>query len=407
MHSNGSAFGDSIGALGTARPTFRPLFHLPGRAWLLRFFETRWRLASVWLLGALASVLLIRLCYGTGGKWQLYLSVFHGVAKYSAGGGGGSPRFWPWFTLNRLLPQIPLILALSVAGCIAVVTQLWRGRRAALTWKSNLPEVFLLVGALAALFMNPSPFPYNVLLLIPFAFLVAFKYAAELWQKIRLYPNLIPVAVSVVLFVHLLPFATATKRHLNYRNDRQRALMQLAETMTNPAEDPVYDGIGMIPTRPTIHYLWYLHSLNMKSFISGPGPKDRDMLRERPAPILIPSYRTDWLTEEDQAFFGAHYVSLADDFRVLGTRLPAGGGDFEILHSGRYWISSSSPASGQTASALDGRALSEQAVELTAGEHQLRTGTNACAMVLWIGPHLHTKPELTEASHESLFVNWY
>src|SRR6266581_3334733 len=132
MHSNGSAFGDSIGAL--------------------------------------ASVLLIRLCYRTGGKWQLYLSVFHGVAKYSAGGGGGSPRFWPWFTLNRLLPQIPLILALSVAGCIAVVTQLWRGRRAALTWKSNLPEVFLLVGALAALFMNPSPFPYNVLLLIPFAF---------------------------------------------------------------------------------------------------------------------------------------------------------------------------------------------------------------------------------------------
>src|SRR5207253_6138105 len=138
----------------------------------------------------------------------------------------------------------------------------------------------------------------------------------------------------------------------------------------------------------------------------GPGPKVRDMLRERPAAILIPNYRTDWLTEEDQEFFRAHYVPLADDFRVLGTRLPPGGGSFEILHPGRYWISSAERCETATNSigrtkattsaissggkvALDGKVLSEQAVELGKGEHQLRTATNACATVLWIGPQLH------------------
>src|SRR6266850_4074439 len=50
--------------------------------------RSRLQLALAWIGGAIASLLVIRLCYGTGGKWDIYLSVFHGVAKYSAGAEG-------------------------------------------------------------------------------------------------------------------------------------------------------------------------------------------------------------------------------------------------------------------------------------------------------------------------------
>ena len=49
-------------------------------------------------------------------------------------------------------------------------------------------------------------------------------------------------------------------------------------------------------------------------------------------------YRTDWLTEKDNKFIKQRYVPLADDFKVLGSVLPAGGGNFEIFHPGRYCI---------------------------------------------------------------------
>jgi hypothetical protein len=202
-------------------------------------------------------------------------------------------------------------------------------------------------------------------------------------------------------------------------------LMTLAESMTDPARDPVYDGIGLVPTRPSVHYLWYLHSLNMQSFISGPGPKVREMLQDKPAAVLIPNYRTDWLPDEDQDFFQTHYVRLTDDFWVLGQTLPAGGGSFKVVLPGRYWISSSEAPSNeidlfapaktnappqsrlQFPATLDGSPLSGQAAELTDGMHEVRTATDACLTIRWLGPRLPALPQLSDSSHQFLFVNWY
>ena len=57
--------------------------------------------------------------------------------------------------------------------------------------------------------------------------------------------------------------------------------MRLAEDLTSPRGDPVYDGIGMVPTRPSINYHWFLHSLNVKSLVKNArSPIARDVGRK-------------------------------------------------------------------------------------------------------------------------------
>ena len=383
----------------------------------------RWQLALGWVGGACLAALIIRLCYGTGGMWQVYLAVFRGVTKYSAGP-AHNDHTWPWFALSRLFRQTPLLLALTAAACFAAASDLWRRGKAALSWEKNLPELLLLAGALGALMINPTPFPYNLLHFVPYAFLLVFRYASELWEQVIQFQGVQPFALAIFIFGHLVPFGLATERNLDFPNDRQRTLMRLAEDFTDAKTDAVYDAIGMVPTRRSIHPQWYLHSLNIRDFTTGTGPRVRDMLAARPAAVLIPNYRTDGLTDEDHAFIRKRYLPLADDFWVLGSVLPAAGGTFEIVHPGRYQIVSV-PTSGLSAAGgrdpepeirfekesvpatLDGVPLPAQVVELALGTHRIETSPDRRAAIIWLGPRLERLPQLNESRHRDLFVNWF
>jgi hypothetical protein len=367
--------------------------------------RSRIHLTLAWLGGAVLALLAIRLCYGTGGKWDIYLSVFRGVSKFSAGA-DGSVRFSPSYTLSRLPSQTPLLLALSIAAVIAALVELVRRKRAALTWNGILPEVLLALGALAGLLLNPTPFTYNVLHLVPYMFLLVFSYGRTLWQELQARPTLWPALASIVLLGHLVPFGLSVKRHANYVNYRQTAFMRLAESLTRPGTDLVYDGIGMVPTRPSIHFNWYLHSLNIRSFLTGSAPKVCEMLAARPAAVLIRSYRMDWLSKEDQDFIQSRYVALSDDFWVLGKELPAGGGEIEIICPGRYRIGPVD-ASSQADCSVDGSASSDQPVELAVGTHQIETASNQKLRVYWVGPKLDQVGPIGERDHRELFVNGY
>ncbi|HZR18227.1 MAG TPA: hypothetical protein VFE51_13125, partial [Verrucomicrobiae bacterium] len=269
------------------------LFPAPG------FTRSRWRLGLSWLTGAVAATLWIRIAYGNSGGWQIYLSVFHGVARYSTGGGGGAPGFAPWTTLGRLIGQTPLLLAAGAAACFAVGADFLRRRWAALNWDGIVPEFLVLVGAMGALAINPTPYAYNLLHVVPYLFLFAFRYAVGIWGELWAQPVLRPVVASTLVFAHIVPFAVATRRHVDMLNWRQEQLMALAEDLTDPACDRVYDGIGMVITRPTIHYQWYIHGLNVQNFLNGSGPRVCDMMAARPPAVVIPSYRTDWLSDAD------------------------------------------------------------------------------------------------------------
>ncbi len=380
--------------------------------------KSRLQLIAAWIGGCILAAVLIRIAYGSSGAWDTYLATFRTESKLSVTPTGGNTqvRFGAWVALDRLPEQTPLLIALSFAAFVSVAMALIRKFRSALTWDGYLPEALLCLGALGDLFLNPTPFPYNVLHLVPYAFILSFRYAAELWTNTR-NVTILRTLTAVVVITNFVPFIRATERHLNYSNVRQKTLMNVAELMTDPDKDPVYDGIGMVPTRMSIHHQWYLHSLNLDR-LKTPGLQVHEMLAARPAAVLIFSYRTTWLPKKDMDFISTRYVPLTDDFSVLGTALPAGGGTFEIFHPGRYCVIPASilpryraakPPGGEDAIAgtLDGAPIPEKPIELNVGSHKIETFANRKLAVVWVGPTLQGVPALEQYDYLRLFENWY
>jgi hypothetical protein len=381
----------------------------------------RRKLVIAWLVSALAVLLLIRFIYGLTGTWELYKSSFHRVAEPAT----GENPFWPWQSLSRLLRQTPLLLALVGAALVALAGDLRRRGKAALTWNSSLPEAFLFGMAFIALLTNPNPYPYNLLHLVPYGFLFAWRYASTLCREMAGFYALGPAVVAVLVFGHLVPFGSATSRHWNWTNFRQENLMRLTEDLTDPVRDPIYDDVGLVPTRPSIDFHSYLQSLDRKEFLAGDDSKVPDLRAKSPAAVLISSYRADRLFEEDHGFIRDHYVSLADDFWVLGKVLPAGGGSFVILRPGRYRISSVAGSDlagtypeglkgmmtpeekGTIKGQLDGVPILERAAELSIGKHVIETEPGDQPAVVWMGPKVERVHRVPQSDHRTLFVNWY
>jgi hypothetical protein len=415
-------------AVGLQFVAFKAIaFTLPISAAILAFpppgqRASRRKLAFAWAAGALGMCVLIRLAYGAAGLWELYMADLGRVLGDATKGN----RFGPWEALGRLLGETPLLLAFMAAALVAAAADLRRRGKAAVTWDGPLPEALLFLCGLVALLINPAPEPYNLLHLVPYAFLFAFRYAAsgllkEIWGRLALRP----VFVALLVFAYLIPFGLATRRHLGFTNYHQEARMRLAEELTDPARDPVYDGIGMVPTRASIHFWWVLPNGNRPSLAEERGLRVRDMLAARPAAVFIPNYRTDWLPEADHAFIRERYVSLTDDFWVLGKVLPAGGGTFEVVHPGRYRISSlegsdlagtypgglaglMAPAvEGSVIGTLDGVPLSKHPVELLVGTHRVETKPDCQPAVVWMGPRQERIGRLGDSDHRFLFVRWY
>jgi hypothetical protein len=401
-------------------------FTLPISAAILAFpppgqRAPRWKLALAWAVGALGMFALIRMTYGAAGLWDVYMADVRRVLGDVSGG----DRSGLGEALRRLLSQTLLLLAFLTAALVAIAVDLRHRGKAALTWDGTLPEALLFLGALAVLLLNPAPKPYNLLHLAPYAFLLSFRYASGLLEAIWGRLALRPVLVALVVFAHFVPFGVATRRHLRWTNYNQEARMRLAEELTDPARDPVYDGIGLVPTRSSIHFCWLLPDVNRPSLAEERGLRVRDMLAARPAAVVIPNYRTDRLPEEDHAFIRERYVSLSDDFQVLGKVLPAGGGTFEIVHPGRYRISSlegsdlagtypdglaglmAPVVEGSLIGTLDGVPLSKRPVELTMGTHRIETKPDCQPAVVWMGPRKERIGRLGGSDHRFLFIRWY
>jgi hypothetical protein len=369
--------------------------HGEGRIWL----------AGAWLGGACLAVLLVASVYGASGLWSVYLAGFQSGLQASEGGN----RFGPGLALGRLVHQIPLALGLSAGALLALAGGLRTQGRAALSWEGWAPEAALCLGALGVLLINPTPFPYNLVNLVPFTYLLAFRFlcaTAEAHGAGRLPAALL---AGILAFTHLLPFAVATWRHLDWTNERQETLMNLAEAMTDPTKDRVYDAIGMVPTRSSIGFHWYLHSLNIQTFVDGKGPRLPQMLTERPPAVFIPSYRTDWLPAADWTFIKSRYIALADDFWVLGQVLPTGGGRYLTVHPGRYQLVGLKDGRTQslTNGFLDGLPLPLGPIELGEGGHELTCPPDLQLAVIWLGPRLQRLPALGQGNHQRLFTNWY
>ena len=340
------------------------------------------------------------------GTWQFVMKDFQG----SVGVSKAVERFSPWLTLRRPFLQAPFLMGATAAFLWLCGARMKAQRLGFFSWDSGFPEALLLLGSLAILLLNPTPFPYNLVLVIPFAAIAVVKLLDPTLEAMEAFPNLRPLAFGLLMFTHIVPFTHATLRHLDWSNDRQELLMNTAEALTDPDKDRVYDAVGLVPTRKSIGYNWFLHSLNMEKFRNGTWPSVESMMIMNPPSVIIPNYRTNWLGEKDWRFIRSHFVPLSDDFWVLGGAIPPGGGEWTCIHGGRYLIlvQTAGGFHPPTQLQVDGAQMPAAVpVELGPGAHHLQIPSGAPGVIVWVGPQLNQVPTLSTSDHNQVFVNWY
>jgi hypothetical protein len=394
------------------------LFPPPGQR------PARWKLAAAGFLGVLLAFVTLRLVFQKAGLGNVFLTNVKGVASVPS----EVFRFLPFS--QTLFTQMPLLLALAFAAIITCVAEVVRNKRAALNWDGLLPEVLLLCVAVIALCINPNPYLYNMLHFAPYVFLLAYRYGAILWKEYPRQTAFVPVAMSLLVFTHLAPFAVATHRHWSYQNESQEFVMTISEDLTDPEKDCVFDGVGMVATRKFCDLRALIHGqafMNLRKN-SPDGIQLRGLLAANPPSVVIRNYRTEWMPAEDKNFLSQRYVPIADDLMVLGTQLPEGGGTFEIYHAGRYCITSAEGSNiigtyvepktmkedlappkeePPLVGTIDGKPLDGKPVELSVGTHHLECAAETKAAVAWVGPHLNKLPRLPGRDRNEMFINWY
>jgi hypothetical protein len=362
------------------------------------FRSPRWKLGLHWLAGGALGLSLGAGAHLLAGTTGLLLQSVLELVRLSSGY-HASAVYHPTTTLFRLLSQTPLLLAVLLAACLLQLRALWASRSTR-PWRSLQPELLLVLVCLGALIVNPAPFPYVLILLVPPAFLLAAtqrEAIARLWSS---GPGARALLCGVFLFAQLVPFATATHRHLRFSNERQLQLIAAAEAMTDRARDRVYDASGLVLSRESIGYYWFLHTVFLPGYRRGLLPSVEQMMERDAAAVVIPSYRLRWLTGADLRFLRANYLPLAPDFWVLGRVLPVGGGEWQCLHAGRYHLGARKGAR------LDGKPVAG-VVWVARGRHQIVTSPEDSASVVWLGPRLERPPRLGAGDPDRVFVNWY
>jgi len=382
----------------------------------------RWKLPVAWLIGAATAALFVRIGFGASGLWDVYLRNWHnslGLAGEQADG------HWPFVV--HLVFQTPLLLALIAAALVALALDLRTRGRTALSWDSTLPEGLLCGLAFFVFAVNPAPSPYQYLYLVAFAFLLAARFVSNLWHKVTALDVALPLVCGIVLFAYFVPFVVAVKeRNLNLTNLRQEGLMQLAEQMTAPGKDFVYDEAGLVPTRRSAQYELAVWNQNISA--ADQIRSLRDIFAVQPPSVIIVGNSFDNISKDDYDFIHGHYVPLAEDFWALGKILPIGGGAFEVIHPGRYQITSAdasnirgtyvSPKNLMETSepqakfppligTLDGIAFDGKPVELAAGNHEFKCASGTHPAVAWLGPHLDRIQRMSPGDRHELFVKGF
>ncbi|MFI5181355.1 MAG: hypothetical protein ACHQPI_08205 [Thermoanaerobaculia bacterium] len=359
--------------------------------------------AILWTaLGAALAGGLVLFAYALSGTWEVFADGFRGSVKTVA----RVASFSSWPALQRLLFQTPLLLAGIAFFAIVALRELTARRRGFFSWSSLLPEALFVSGAVAIFFINPTPFPYNLIFVVPPAFIAVAAMLPFVPQSGRtLSPDMKMFVAAGILVGHLGPFVGQTIRHVRMDNARQLLLAKTAETMTDPVRDRVYDAAGLVVTRDSIGYIYYLHSLTIGLFLSGQVESVRSMLDKRPASVILPNYRLTWLKEKDVSFIHDHYLPLSGDFFALGEEL-RGGSVWRCLHPGRYHVSVK-PADRAGEARLDDEPTVPGPRRFEAGPHAIEAPDGVIVRIVWIGPTLDAPPDLGPGRLEQTFVNFY
>jgi hypothetical protein len=317
-------------------------------------------------------------------------------------------RFAPWATVDRLVEQVPLLVTGSLAILVVPLHRLRGGLRDhvfQLLREPFAPELAFLLICVAAFFANPTPFPYNLLLLVPAQFIAVVRHRAlfvkaigESGWALLLWP--------LLAAVHLVPWVTSTPRHFDMSNERQMQVVTLAENLTDPKRHRVFDGAGLVPTRDPIGFYWLIHTFTVRPLMDGTWPSIRSQLDAQEVPVILSSYRTNWITVPDRRFIEAHYLPLTQDFQLVGTRLEKGEGRWTALASGNYFLSVEGAGASEAWVEVDGQRVPPGSHHLSRGPHHFRFPAQLTLTAIWCGPQCTGPPSLENTSR-ALFETWY
>ena len=368
----------------------------PARAWLGLVLALACGLAAGYLAGRGISVL--------GGTWTIFRND-QGASLQKA---LGVERMPGWPTVQRLLDEAPL---LAYAGLVALFAPFkFNGSFHLMEFldREGTAEWVFALAALTALVMNPTPYPYNLILLVPPFFLLVAAFRRPFRDIMESLPaGARHASLAFLLLLHGLPWAVATYRHLEKSNEDQCAVIRLAEAMTDPRLHRVFDGAGLVSTRDPIGFNWLVHTLTYRNFANGVWPSVRASLAANPTPVILPNYRMDLLSQEDRAYLHEHYLNLNPNFMVLGGVLEAGSDPWTSLAEGRYHLDMVPEYhAGDRQLLLDGKAVKDGVYTIGKGDHQFQVPPGHRMQVTWLGPNL-TEIPVVESSGRPLFVNWY
>lgn len=352
----------------------------PALLWILLLQARRERASAVRAAGWLGAGLCGGLLSGfallaLGGAFGAYFDQLAHFTRYAA----SAERFSALPVLELMLRQGSVL-----SGCALLFVPL----ALSLTLRRRLPHYFgttltFLVFTVLAIAVNPVPYPYNLVWMTPavlFGGLAATHWLLERAGRFRW----ALLASSLVFCLAQFTGEMRTDEYLNRTWDSELRLIEAAEALTDPG-DPIFDGVGMVCTRPPATRDWLLHSVFMPEYRNRRREQLREVIARATPPVLIGGhYRFNGLTDEDRSAVGLHYIALSNQLWVLGTRTSAAETQVDVLRAGRYLLLTPEPAA-----QLDGRPFADHEVAwLTAGSHSVQ-GT---ATIAWLGPSARELP---------------
>ena len=360
------------------------------------------------LIGFFIAFIAIALFYKSTGLLDVF---FQRIVEIQLTGVANSDaRFPPWTTIARISEQSPLFTGLLLSAILYVTYEI--SRQITRFGKPKFPDTATIyfISTIILLFINPAPYAYNLVYVIPFGIICIAQFVARANINQVLHASSPALVLGIVLVCHVLPFISSTARHVHYTNWRQESLSKLAEQFTEKNVDAVYDATGLVINRKSVGYWWFLHSLNLSLVYKDSPAALANYFSRTPPVVLIPNYRFGWLSPQDRQYILENYFPLADDFWLLSRNLNKGSGLVDVPHPGRYQIIEELAGSWKPTDKflLNGEPSHSSIIELSRGDAVFTTEEGSGALrLVWLGPKLNGLPQIGQGSAQRLYVNWY
>jgi hypothetical protein len=260
--------------------------------------------------------------------------------------------------------------------------------------------VFLAVVLLASLWLNPFPYPYLHVTVLPVLAVLVGTMVGRFLEARGLGAGT-PGGLAALVVLALLALATSFPR-LTYlaslSQDFQMTTLRQVQRATGP-DDAVFDMVGLYFRRDG-HFAYLMTSNTFARYRMGGLAPIPDEIRRTGTVAFLYSYRIRWLEGEDQRFLQEHFTHYDGNLFLLGTPLvdlgPGESRVFEVLVGKRF------RHDGDGEILVDGRPFEEGF--LAAGEHVIeRVGEVAGDRLIMDSPGPHPWPPRPP---EPLYVNF-